>query len=156
MNYFTLLLIIASFLTTSCFKSQEIKATREDDTVRAELESDLKQLELDGYIIENQISIAQNRIQQLSISPKMQDIAKKDMYQKRSFLSQINQQIAYLKIKINNREKYFLENQASLTKEGLEKEHEAYLTNKEANPTSYPWRIPGVKKPPVTPPAKHH
>jgi hypothetical protein len=105
-------------------------------------------MELDGYIIENQIKIARERIGDLLVSPKMLDIAKKDLNQKEKFYSQIDQQIAYLKIRINNREKYFLENQSSLTREKLDKEFADYSLNKQANPVSYPWRIPSMTKAP--------
>ncbi len=146
MYYFVILLLISSVFTTSCFNGANAPVTREDDKVRIELESDIKQLEVDGYIIDNQVHIARNRLQELSISPKMYDIAKKDLYQKESYYSQISQQIAYLKIKLNNREKYFLDNQAALSKERLDKEYAQLLIDKEANPTKYPWRIPAMRQ----------
>ena len=145
MRFFTLLLILTTIFTTSCFKGAESPVTRDDDKVRTDLQAELKQMELDGYIIDNQIKIARERISQLTISPKMYDIAKKDLYQKEKYFQQIDQQISYLKIKLNGREKFFLVNQASLTREKLDEEFEQYRISKEANPVSYPWRIPSMK-----------
>jgi len=151
MRFYLLLLIGATLFTTACFKNGATLVTREDDKVRTDLLADLKQLELDNSIIENQVKIARTRIEELTISPKMYDIAKKDMYQKEKYLSQIQQQIAYIKIKLNDREKYFLENQRALTKEKFDKEFEEYSLNKESNPVDFPWRIPSMKKaPPLT------
>ncbi len=151
MRFFTILLILTAIFTTSCFKGAEAPVIREDDKVRTDLLAELKQMEIDGRIIDNQVKLAQERISQLLVSPKMHDIAKKDMYQKEKFYQQIEQQISYLKIKINNREKYFVDNQHSLTREKLDKEFEEYSMAKQANPVTYPWRIPSMKKEP--PPA---
>lgn len=146
MRFYLFLLILTAITTTSCFKGGHSPVTREEDEVRTDLLAELKQMELDGYIINNQIKIARGRIEELSIHPKMADIAKKDLYQKEKFYSQIEQQIAYLKIRLNNREKYFLQNQSTLTKEHLAEEYAQYSQNKTANPGKYPWRIPSMQK----------
>lgn len=141
MHFYFYFLLITSFLATGCFSSGPKPVTREDDKIRSALMADLKQLESDGSIMENQIDLARKRIHDLAISTKMVDISKKDLYQKERFIGQIGQQIAYLKLQLNNREKNFLENQAKMTKESLDAEYSQYMIDKAANPQKYPWRV---------------
>ncbi len=140
MHYFIFLLTTVAILTTSCFKKSEPLASREDDKIRADLLAEIKQLEVDGQILDNQIKLSRERIQSLGLSPKMVDIAKRDMFSKEKYYQQIDQQISYLKIKVNQRDVIFARGAHKITQKKLEEEFESYSLNKKANPSNYPWR----------------
>ena len=150
MRFFTVLLLFSFIFTTGCFSSDRL-VSLEDDKVRFELQKDIAELESDEKQLQQLVDAARERLRDLSISPKMLDIAKKDLYAKESFLKQVNQHIAYLQIKVNDRMVYFVKNQKNLTKEMLEEDLRAYQTSKLANPVKYPWRIlnPEAKQPPA-------
>ena len=158
MRYFNLFFLLCILSTTSCIKSESAPVRIENDLVRQELETELRQFESDRGIVENQILMARGRLSQLTMSPKVVDIAKKDLYQKEAFFSQINQRISYLKIKINNREFHFRSHQPVLKNADLIAEHEQYLIDRAANPVKYPWRVASEKKTSVesAPPKSGH
>lgn len=150
MYFFKFSLLFSLFFMTACLNKGEKPVTIDDDGVRKELEKELKTLEDDLLKIQAQLEIAQDRLRGLTISPKMYDIAKRDLFAKERFASQASQQISYVKIKINDRNKYFLDNQKNLKKEDLDNQLKDYLTDKKANPPNYPWKnfIPSGPPPP--------
>jgi len=135
-----IIFILLLSVTISCSKEGPGDVSLSDDVLYSHLEQELQGFEGDHERLTEYIVEARARIQGLTISPKMYDIAKKDLISKERFAQQAGQRIDYLKIKLNNRKKFFMENQYRLTKELLQKDLDKYLIDQAANPITYPWR----------------
>lgn len=101
--------------------------------------------------IQKGIQIAKDRINDSSFTPKVAELIKSEIFIQEKYLRIIQQEIDFLKIKDNERSKYYVEHSDILTAEIVKKDYEDYLVREKANPKKYIWRLrPGLVLPEET------
>lgn len=151
MKYFLILLI---FAISACKK--EVVLTRpsfSNDPIHLDYSSKIKDFEAEYADIKKGIDDARERINDSSFTPKLVELIKNEIFTQEKYLRLIEQEVSYLKMKDNDRSKYYSENSNTLTAEQVKKDHEDYLLSEKANPRKYTWRLrPGLILPPADKP----
>lgn len=146
MRYFLIFLI---FIVSACKKEVVLsRPSFNKDLIHLDYAKKINEFQKEHDDIQKGISDAKNRINDSSFTPKVAEIIKSEIFIQEKYLRIIEQEINYLKIKDNERSKYYLENESTLTEEIVKKDHEDYLIQEKANPKKYIWRLrPGLVLP---------
>ncbi len=151
MKYFLIFLL---FAIVSCKK--EVALTRpsfSSDPIHLDYANKIKDFEDEYSQIKNGIEEAKLRINDSSFTPKLAELIKNEIFIQEKYLRLIDQEISYLKMKDNDRSKYYLDHSESLNAEAIKKDYKDYLLAQKVNPKSYIWRkragliLPPAEKP---------
>lgn len=137
-----LALICCATLLISCFekKSDEAPARIEDDKVSAALDKEIKTLTSDKEKMQLRMNSARVDLEENALRPKLLAFIRKEYFGYEKMDRQIDQQIAYYKIKKVLRDKDVQDRLSKITRKDLEKEMADYEISIKANPPVFPWR----------------
>jgi hypothetical protein len=139
MRYFLLSLI---FFVSACKKEAKlVRASFGSDLIHMDYNKKLTEFQKEYQDIENSIQAARDRINDSSFTPKVNELIKNEIFIQEKFLSIIQQEIDFLKIKDNERAKHYATNPELLTTEKAKQDYEDYLLREKANPKKYTWRL---------------
>ena len=121
------------------------------DKIHADYTKKLIEFQKEYEDIQKGVQIAKDRINDSSFTPKVAELIKSEIFIQEKYLRVIQQEIDFLKIKDNERSKYYVEHSEVLTSEIVNKDYEDYLIREKANPKKYIWRLrPGLVLPEST------
>jgi hypothetical protein len=146
MRYFLICLI---FLVSACKKEVTLlRPSIGSDQIHLDYAKKITEFQKEYEDIQKGIQIAKDRINDSSFTPKVAELIKSEIFIQEKYLRIIQQEIDFLKIKDNERAKYYVENSEVLTSEIIKKDYEDYLVREKANPKKYIWRLrPGLVLP---------
>ncbi len=146
MRYFLISLIL---LASACKKEVTLlRPSFGSDSIHQDYKKKLTEFQKEYDDIKAGIQIAKDRINDSSFTPKVAELIKSEIFIQEKYLRIIEQEINYLKIKDNERSKYYVEHSEALTAEIVKKDYEDYLVREKANPKKYIWRLrPGLVLP---------
>ncbi|MBY0383600.1 hypothetical protein K2X05_00445 [bacterium] len=147
MKYFLIFLI---FAISACKKEVVLSGPSfSKDPIHLDYSKKIKDFESEYADIKKGIDDARERINDSSFAPKLAELIKNEIFVQEKYLRLIEQEISFLKMKDNDRSKYYAENAKALTAEQVKKDHEDYLLAEKATPRKYTWRLrPGLILPP--------
>ncbi len=146
MRYFIISLI---FFITACKKEVTLlRPSFGSDSIHMDYTKKLTEFQKEYDDIQKGIQTAKERINDSSFAPKVAELIKSEIFIQEKYLRIIEQEINFLKIKDNERSKYYVEHSDILTSEIVKKDYEDYLVREKANPKKYTWRLrPGLVLP---------
>ncbi len=146
MRYFLIYLI---FFVSACNKEVTLlRPSFGSDSIHQDYKKNLAEFQKEYDDIKAGIQTAKDRINDSSFTPKVAELIKSEIFIQEKYLRIIEQEINYLKIKDNERSKYYAERSDTLTAAIVKKDYEDYLVREKANPKKYIWRLrPGLVLP---------
>lgn len=140
--YSFLLILCGALSLSGCFKkdAEAVPPTLADDEILISLKKDITSLEKDLSDMKKRIELSEKAIEEYALKPRLLDMSRKDFFQFDKMYRQIDQLIAYKKIKISLRERDLEIRLKNLTKKDLKAEFEEFQISLEANKPKYPWR----------------
>lgn len=149
MRYFLISLI---FFVSACKKEVTLlRPSFSSDLIHVDYTKKITEFQKEHDDIQKGIQIAKDRINDSSFTPKVAELIKSEIFIQEKYLRIIQQEIDFLKIKDNERSKYYVEHSEVLTAEIVKKDYEDYLVREKANPKKYLWRLrPGLVLPEET------
>ena len=137
-----LYLLCGTWMLIGCFNKEQTPEppTIADDEILASLKKDIEGLELDLTDMKKRIELSEAAIKEYALKPRLLDLSRKDFFQFDKMYRQINQTIAYKKIKLSLRTRDLEKRLKGLTKESLKEEFKDYQISLEANKPKYPWK----------------
>lgn len=139
MKYF---LIFSIFFIFACKKEVILsKPSFSSDPIHKEYEKSIKEMEKEKETIQKSIDEANERINDNSFNPKLADLIKNEIFVQEKHIRLIEQEIAYLRLKDNDRSIFYAKNQETLTEESINKDFEDYKVSEVANTKKYVWRL---------------
>lgn len=147
MKYFLIFMIFALF---ACKKEVALSGPNfSKDPIHLDYSKKIKEFESEYADIKKGIDEARERINDSSFAPKLAELIKNEIFSQEKYLRLIEQEISFLKMKDNDRSKYYVTNSKDLSSERIKKDYEDYLLAETANPKKYIWRLrPGLVLPP--------
>jgi hypothetical protein len=124
--------------------------TFESDPIHIDYQNKIKEFEKEYDSIKKAIEDARVRIADLDFTPKVADLIKSELFTQEKYLTLIDQEISYYKLKDIQRNKYYSKSDKSLTQKMIEDDYKKYQLSEKANPPKYVWR----SRPPFTLPPK--
>ncbi len=148
MNY---LFILTLFILCACEKKNLLSGPSfTSDKIHLEYSTNIKTFEDEYSDIKKGIDDAQSRINDSSFTPKLAEIIKNEIFVQEKYLRLISQEISVLKLRDNERSKYYEQNSETLTNDQVKQDYESFKLSEKANPRKYIWRMrPGLILPPV-------
>jgi hypothetical protein len=150
MNYFWILFILMSNSWGSDLLSSPPAFA--SDPIHLDYEKKIKELEKEYDDIKKSIDDARERIADLDFTPKVADLIKSELFTQEKYLTLIDQEISYFKLKDLGRKKYYSENSANLKADMIAQDLKNYQLSEKANPKKYIWRT----RPPFALPPKEN
>jgi hypothetical protein len=141
-------LLIFSFGVLSCTKSETPPPTLEQDPTLQLMEKEISELEVDLSKMQARMDYAQSLMDENALRPKLLDMTRKEYYKYDKLARQIEQEIAYKKIRMAMRTRTLGPEIKSLTLEQLAIQAEDYKASLKAVNKKYPWRELSLPEPP--------
>lgn len=159
--------VCCATLLVSCSKKEAVEtpARVEDDKVAPLIDKELAALNSDKDKMKLRLDKAKLDLEENALRPKLLDFSRKEYFRYEKLDRQIDQQIAYYKIRKALRDKSVRDRLGKLTVKTLDKELTDYEIEIQTNKPVFPWRsLPEPEKAPAgkepaadgkAPPAAH-